>query len=196
MNVFGQASSDEADLLGLGIGIGGGMGAPGISYNLLPNYTGTNSPNFSLNYERKFSRHFGIGIVADYSTATYSGNNIPYNIAVPNSTQSYNGTVTDKISGNYLALASRIMYHIPAGDRFDPYAGVILGVTIASTTHNTTDTTATIHSQAIYAGILLGACVGVRYYIGDQFGIWLEADYSGIPSYLGNIGITYQISHF
>lgn len=193
---FGQASSDQADMLGLGIGFGGGMGAPGISYNLLPGYSGTNTPNFSLSYERKFSRTFSLGLVADYSGAMYTGNNIPYNIADPNTSQSYTGTVSDKLSGNYFALGARIAYHIKAGDSFDPYVGAILGITLASAIHTITDTTSTFTSHQTYAGILLGACVGARYYISDSFGIWLEVDYAGIPSYLGNIGITYQISHF
>ena len=196
-NSYSQASSDAADLLGLGVGYGGGLGAPGISYNLLNGYTGTASPSIAASYERKFSRHFGLGLALDYASAMYTGNNIPYNIADPNNTTVSSGTVTDKVSGTYFGLGARIVYHLSAGNTFDPYAGLLLGVTVTSESHNiSSDSTGTFVTHDTFAGILLGGFIGIRCYVSDQVAIYIEGDYIGMPSYLGNIGITYQINHF
>ena len=196
-NSYSQASSDAADLLGLGVGYGGGLGAPGISYNLLPNYTGTAAPSITASYERKFSRQFGLGLALDYTSAMYTGNNIPFSIADPNNTTVSSGTVTDKVAGTYFGLGARLVYHLSAGDKFDPYAGLLLGITVTSASHTiSSDSTSTFITHETFAGILLGGFIGVRYFVSDQVAIYVEGDYIGMPSYLGNIGITYQISHF
>ena len=196
-SLFGQASADGADLLGLGVGYGGGLGAPGISYNLLKGYTGTTAPNITASYEGKFSRHFGLGVSLDYTSAMYTGNNIPYSVADPNNTIVSSGTVTDKVSGTYFGVGARLVYHLSAGNKFDPYAGLLLGATLTSESHTiSSDSTGTFVTHDTFAGILLGGFIGLRYFVSDQVAIYIEGDYSGMPSYLGNIGITYQISHF
>ncbi len=193
----GQASADLANIMSIGGSYGGGLGAPGISYNLLPNYAGTISPGAVLNYEAKIGLTFGIGTQVTFASANVTGNNIPYNIADPTGNQYAAGTVTDKVSGLYFGVAARPTYHFNLGSRIDPYMGLTLGFTITSESSTiSSPTIGSFNTQDTYAGVLLGGFIGMRIYITKNVGIWLEAGYAGIPSYLGNAGVFYQLTHF
>ncbi|HSY75474.1 MAG TPA: hypothetical protein VK890_01380 [Bacteroidia bacterium] len=205
VNSFGQdatggASSsspaDEMDFFGLGVGYGGGLGGPGVSYSLLPNYSGTTSLGIMATYEHKFAKQFGIGASFSYASGSYTGNNIPYSIIDPFGNPVASGNLTNKINASYIGLAARPLYHFKGSKSFDPYAGILFGFTFTSMSSTTTSAQGTYSSSEFYPGILVGAVVGGRFAVSKKILIWLELSYSGMPDYLANIGVAYKLSKF
>src|ERR1700739_2080641 len=176
----------DQDIISAGAGYGGGLGAAPIAYNLLPNYKGTISPGFVAQYEHRFAEYFGMGVGLTYTGANLEASNVPYSIANPSGTPLASGTVDDKVSGKYFGLGARPAFHFHLKTKaIDPYVGAFFGITLTSSVSTiTSNTLGTFNVNDIYAGILLGAVAGVRVYFSSQFGIWLEAGYSGIPNYL------------
>ncbi len=195
-NSAGSSPADEMDIFGLGVGYGGGLGGPGVSYSLLPNYSGTTSPGFMLSYEHKFAKQFGIGASFSVASASYTGNNIPYNIIDPFGKPLGSGNLNNKVNATYLGLASRPLYHFKGSDKFDPYGGLIFGFTFTSMSSSTTTNQGTYNSHEFYPGILFGVVAGGRYAVSKKILIWLELSYSGMPDYLANIGVAYKLTRF
>jgi|GEM_PF-1879337 hypothetical protein len=187
----------DQDIISAGVGYGGGLGAAPIAYNLLPNYKGTIPPGFVAQYEHRFAEYFGMGVGITYTGANLEASNVPYSIANPSGTPLSSGTVDDKVSGKYFGLGARPAFHFRLKTKaIDPYVGAFFGITITSSMSTiTSNTLGAFNVNDIYAGILVGAVAGVRVYFSNQFGIWLEAGYSGIPNYLGNGGLFFQIDN-
>ncbi|HTB07217.1 MAG TPA: outer membrane beta-barrel protein [Bacteroidia bacterium] len=181
----------ETNIVGIGVGFGGGLGGPGISYDLLPGYTGTMSPGIMATYELKFDRHWGIGLVMSFSSATYTNDNMTY--VLDSAGSKYNKTFTDKITATYIGLAGKAYYHFGATGKFDPYGALILGYTFTLSSSNTTYQQVSYPSSSAYPGILVGVAVGARVFLSKKIGIWAEVGYSGVPDYLFNAGIAYNL---
>jgi len=197
---YGQASSeaqagpsplDIKNVFGLGMGYGGGLGGPGIGYNLLPGYSGSISPGIMLTYEHTFTKRFGIGASFSFSAASSSVTNVPYTI---DTTMHYtSGTFNNSITGTYMSFAARGLYHFKGTKKFDPYCGFVGGVTLTKLNSTVTTIDGTYTSHFFFPGILTGVIVGAKYFFNDTIGAWAEAGYSGAPDYLLNIGVAYKL---
>src|SRR6185312_5631734 len=145
---------DVKNIFGLGAGYGGGLGGPGIGYNVMSVYSGTIAPGIMLTYEHTFTKRFGLGASASFSSATVSASNVPYTIDT--SQQLTSGTFNDKIHGTYIGLAARGIYHFKGSKKFDPYAGFIGGVTFTKLSSTVTTAQGTYPSHEFFPGILTG----------------------------------------
>jgi hypothetical protein len=181
----------EKNVLGIGIGFGGGLGGPGIAYDLLPGYTGTLTPGLMLSYELNFDKHWGVGAIMSFSSATYTNNNMTY--VYDSAGTKYNRTFSDKISATYMGLAGKAYYHLGAKGKFDPYFAIIAGYTFTISSSNTTFQNVTYPSHSAYPGILIGVAAGARVFVSKQIGFWAELGYSGVPDYLFNAGVAYNL---
>jgi len=193
---YGQANADEKDVFAAGVGFGGGLGGPGISYNLLPNYSGTITPGLLITYEHVFTKQFGIGGMASMANASLTASNLPYAIYDSYGNLIQKGTLTDNSKGTYIGIAARSLFHFKGSDNFDPYVGVIFGYTLTSFSSTVTTSQGSYPESSFYPGILFGAVAGLRFYVTKSIGIWAEVGYSGVPDYLANIGIAYKLTRF
>jgi hypothetical protein len=184
----------QVNAFGVGVGFGGGLGGPGIAFDLLPGYTGTISPGLMLSYEFKFDHHWGIGAVMSFSHATYTNNNMTYTYDSAGSQHSK--IFTDQVSATYIGIAGKAYYHfVTKSTKFDPYGALILGYTFTVSSSNTTYQQVSYPSHSAYPGVLAGVALGARLTVSKQIGIWAEAGFSGVPDYLFNAGIAYYLSH-
>lgn len=185
-----NANDNACDVFGLGITDGGGLGAPYISYDLLPNYHSATSIGAIATYEHFFTDKFGLGAAFSYSSASNNATiTYPAGVAYPA------GTLTDTKNGAYMGLGGRCVYHPFGRHKLEPYIGAIAGITITdlySDTHTIGSPSAFTNSY-VYAGLLIGALAGLEYHINPYFSVRLEANYSGVPNYLGGFTITYRI---
>ncbi len=194
-NSYAQSSNTQNIIYGIGVGYGGGLGGPGISYDLLPGYSGSVSPGFMATCEQTFNKSFGMGAVLSYSGASMSAINIDY--PADPLTQRPAGTFNDKITARYIGLGARVAYHFKSrSHKVDTYIGAIGGFTFTSLSSTVSNTQGSYYTHSFFPGMLLGAYAGARIYFSDQFGMWIEAGYSGMPDYLANIGVAYKISRW
>lgn len=192
MGFNGNSSSlgESADVFGLGLTYGGGLGAPFISYDLLPNYSGSTSIGAIATYEHLFTKKIGLGLAFSYSNASYSALiNYPSGVSYPG------GTLTDTKKGEYMSIAGRCIYHFSGFHRFDPYIGAISGITLTNLNSNTytAGSESAVTNQMLFGGVLIGVLAGVGYNLSNYISIKLEVNYSGVPNYLGGLSVTYKI---
>lgn len=192
--LFAQPNRTQNIIFGIGGGFGGGLGGPGISYNLLPGYSGSISPGFMATFEETSTPKFGMGAVVSYSAANMTASNIDY--PADPITNRPAGVFNDNIKAKYIGLGARASYHFKGSYRFDPYIGIVGGFTLTSLSSTVSNSQGSYYTHSFYPGMLLGAYAGARIYFSDQFGMWVEAGYSGMPDYLANIGVAYKISRW
>jgi hypothetical protein len=189
-NMNEKSNGIESDIVGVGITYGGGLGAPLISYDLLPHYSGSTSIGFMGTYEHLYTKSIGIGLNLSYSAASYNTNiSYPAGVFFPA------GSLTDTKKGYYIGIGGRIIYHFKGTKVLDPYIGAITGITLTYLNSNTQTpgNNQTFHSRVLYGGLLIGALAGLRINVSNYVAIRLECNYSGVPDYLGEIGVTYRI---
>ncbi len=184
-DTYGEA----CDVFGLGVTYGGGLGAPFISYDLLPGYSGGTSIGGMATYEHLFSKKLGLGLAASYSNASYNAViNYPAGVSYPA------GTVNDTKKGGYIGLGGRFIYHF-SGHRLEPYIGAVSGITLTSLYSETYSpgNPTVFTGRVLFGGVLIGILAGIEYHASNYFSVKLECNYSGVPNYLGGISLNYRI---
>lgn len=87
----------------------------------------------------------------------------------------------------YTLFGARGNYHFYTEDKFDAYAGVLLGYNSATVTY--TNGGSNVFGTPSYGGSVFGGQIGGRYYFTDSIGAFAELGY-GI-GYL-NVGLAYK----
>jgi hypothetical protein len=128
--------------------------------------TGSNTiiPPVGVSYEYGFHKNISGGVYAGYSGSRsethWGGNKFVYKY-------------------NYLIVGARASYHFDFDfintEKFDPYAGVIIGTNIASSSVETpSGYVGPKPTPASAGGVVIGAFAGMRYHINPNFGFFAE----------------------
>ena len=155
-----------------------------VGFGLGDVYWGTGYSNsgfpisFNASYEHGVTEKLGIGYIGvggelSYSSATYKSG--PY-----------------KWTNAGVLIAGRASYHFALdgaiGEKLDPYAGVLLGYVITSSSNNAPSGYNYSYSKASAIGT--GAFAGAHYYFTPNFGVYAELGFN-ITSVL-NTGLTFK----
>jgi hypothetical protein len=173
-NATSQSFEIGDNMLGLGIGIGGNYG-----YGSL-----TGSPSIGLYYENGVTEIGTVGILGIGGYVGYKSYKDEY---------SYFG-YSAKYSYKFITVGARGAFHYTGLDveKFDPYAGLMLGYNIASSTVKETGT-ASIFSNSNYndasGSVNFSGFVGARYFLTDNVAAFAELGFG--VSYL-TIGAAYK----
>ena len=186
----------DKDVFAAGVGFGGGLGAPGISYNIVPDHSANVAPAIIVSYEHIFEGTFGISGYLNYSSANLSASNLPYSVYNALGSVVQSGTLSDKANGSYINLAARGLYHFKTKDNIELYAGVVFGYSFTTYSSTVTTSQGSYPTSSFYPGIIFGAVAGLRVYVTKQVGLWAELGYSGMPNYLAGVGVAYRLGRF
>ncbi len=192
-----QSTVIDRDAVAAGVGFGGGLGAPAISYNLVPDHSVNVAPAIILSYEHVFEGVFGISGYLNYSSANLSASNLPYSVYNALGSVVQNGTLSDKAHGSYINLAARGLYHFKkTPDNVEVYTGLVFGYSFTSYSSTVTTSQGSYPTSSFYPGIIFGAVAGIKVYFQKQYGLWAELGYSGMPNYLASVGVAYKLGSF
>ncbi|MEP7168296.1 MAG: hypothetical protein ABI855_02900 [Bacteroidota bacterium] len=162
--------------LGLGIGVNYGYG------NIYNDGTSVPLPTFMLTYDQGFFEDvgpgtIGIGGVIGFKTTHYDYDHYYYGYG----TAKYRHTYT-----NYI-VAVRGTYHLTIlkdkNNKFDPYAGITLGVRIFHHAYNDPYSTYDYNYNPVYP--VTGAFIGAKYNVAEHFGFWAELGYDYTNARIG-----------
>lgn len=133
-----------------------------------------------LTFEHGITDNFGAGVSVNYSTWRYK-----YSIL----------GITEKTAFNTTYFTGFGSYHISVNDKLDPYfqAGLTYGRSGYSETVTTSAGTTRVNSLAGFNPTVLTfyGVAGCRYYVNDQFGLFVQAGYGA--STAANIGATIKL---
>jgi hypothetical protein len=156
------------------INLGIGLGDP-----YWGNYANSGAPvSFNASYDRGVTDKLGIGYIGAGGIIGYTSRTYKY---------------TDyKWKNSALLMGGRASYHFALsgeiGEKFDPYAGVMLGYVITSSSTDAPSGVAYNYSKSSSIGA--GAFAGAHYYFTPNFGVYAEVGYQIIS--ILNTGITFK----
>jgi hypothetical protein len=177
----GAAFEQGTNLLSLSYGIYSIYSPYGSYVKALSTTTGTSSIGpVGLTFEHGITDNFGAGAMLNYSTWRYS--------------YSLFGT-TVKTAFNTTYLTGFGSYHISVNDKIDPYAqaGLTFGRSGYSQKIITTQGTTNTNSLAGFnpTTITFYGVAGCRFYVNDQFGLFVQAGYGA--SSAASVGATIKL---
>ena len=186
----GQAFEEGTNAINLGLGVGG------YRFGYSSGYTYTQSPTFTLAFDRGV-KQLGPGILG-------IGGLIAFNTSRSQWTNDYywaNTTYRYDIRRTNIMLGARGTYHWNEWhgiDKLDLYAGVMVGFSIGAKVDKSTKTvngvTTPYDAGSVYTDRLslpfASAFGGVRYLFTERFGVYAEAGY-GISLLNGGLTFTF-----
>jgi opacity protein-like surface antigen len=125
--------------------------------------------SIQASYERAAGNNISIGAGITFSQAKDTGNNIKY-------------------TGYY--FAAKLSIHFATTDKFDPYSGLSVGYTKVNADDKNFIRNADINYQTS-SNIGWGTYLGVRYYIGEEVALNIEAGYGSFAILSGGISINF-----
>lgn len=142
--------------LNVGIGLGSNLAGSGFS---------TTIPPIGISYEHGFHEHISGGGYVGYSGANQE-------------LTTFGGTW--KWNYSYIVIGARASWHFDFldTDKFDPYAGVMLGYNIASVSvEKPAGYTGPDIAAASAGGVVIGGHLGMRYHFNEKLGAFAELGY-------------------
>lgn len=142
--------------LNVGIGLGSTLSGAGLS---------TTVPPIGLSYEYGFHEHISGGAYLGYSGASEE-------------MTTFGGTW--KWSYNYIIVGARGSWHFDFldTDKFDPYAGILIGYNIASVSvEKPSGYTGPEPASVSAGGVVVGGHLGMRYHFNEKLGAFAELGY-------------------
>jgi len=191
----GLAFGPGTNIISVGVGFGGGLGAYSI-----PGYTTSSGVGFNASFEHALNEHWGIGLTFSYASSSLSSKTVtPYDsfgTGNNNAGQiySYNSTETDKYTVSILGFTVRGYYHFATSAKFDPYVGIGLGYGKVTSSFTSTITPPIPGYTPVEPGLSISAAmggvfVGARYYFAGPIGIWAEVQWEGYVANIANVGL-------
>ncbi len=160
-SISAQSFQKDTNVIGAGLGIGGSYGS--YTYN-------SQTPAISMFYERGVWDGVGPGTISlggyfGFKSYKYHGSD-------------FFGTYDYKWNYSIFGLRSAYHWNFTEDQKFDPYAGVMLGL-YSLNFRSKYSYSGTPFSQPNYGGTTLTSSVylGARYYISDNMGIYGEVGY-------------------
>lgn len=156
LNADAQIYEQGGSQLNIGIGIGSTFTGAGLK---------TTIPPLGISYEYGFKEKISGGVYLGYAGASQE-------------VATFGGTW--KWSYNYILLGARGSYHFDFldTDKFDPYAGLLLGYNVASVSvEKPAGYTGPDLTAASAGGVVLGGHLGLRYHFNEKLGAFGELGY-------------------
>jgi hypothetical protein len=164
------------NVINAGLGLGNvywgstGYGNSGLPISLQASFDHGITDKLGIGY-------IGVGGILGYTSTKFTGNNQGYSYA-------YTGTG--------ILIGARATYHFALagaiGEKLDPYAGVLLGYVIVSSSYSSVYGSNGQYSKG--SAVAAGAFVGAHYYFVPNFGVHAEIGYNIISIF--NTGLTFK----
>lgn len=155
-NTEAQVYEKGSSQLNAGIGLGSTLTGSGFKSTI---------PPIGVSFEYGFHDKISVGAYAGYAGAS-------------NEITSFGGTW--KFNYSYIVIGARGSYHFDFldTDKFDPYAGVIIGYNIASSSvEKPSGYTGPDITAASAGGVIIGGHLGMRYHFNEKIGVFGELGY-------------------
>lgn len=156
LNTDAQIYEQGHGQLNVGIGLGSTLTGSGLKSTV---------PPIGLSYEHGFHEKISGGAYIGYAGAS-------------NELTTFGGTW--KWNYNYIVIGARASYHFNFldTDKFDPYAGAILGYNIASVSvEKPAGYTGPEPASVAAGGVIIGGHAGIRYHFNEKLGAYGELGY-------------------